>query len=335
MFTDIISLPRTLSGAAFRRSTTPVIAAAPGNVYADQASVIDNPFYDPAGTGIAPFRLLAYARIGGSDAVTAIGLAVSNDGRTWQWTADGQSGPDVQPAPVLSPAAGQRLNSPHALWVERDGQGTVYLWSSLAVQGQGLRIVLATSADGVHFSPAEVVLAPDATGFDAYSTQAPSVLYDAPSGHFNMWYVGRTASNGAFAIGFAVSRDGRNWDRNVNPVLESTQPWSEGGVGFPRVVRDGERYVMFYSGRALSSADGQAAPWHIGVASSTDATKWVASGANPVLSPGAAGSFDAGGVYSPSVLQRTRERGFFLFYGAQASGTGPFQTGAVSRVFPA
>jgi hypothetical protein len=333
MLTDIISVPRALSGAAFRRSAQPVIVVAPGNAYADQASVIANPFYDPAGTGIAPYRFLAYVRMGGSDAATAIGLAVSNDAARWEWTEDGQPGTDARP--VIAPAAGQRLNSPNALWVEREGQGTLYLWSSLLPQsGQGLRIVLSTSSDGVHFSPAEEVLAPSGTGFDAYSVQAPSVLYNPDSALFSMWYVGRDGSSGTFGIGFAESHDGRSWRRNLNPVLESTQPWSDGGLGFPRVVRDGERYVMFYSGRALAAADGQAAPWHIGLASSLDGTAWTPSTANPVLSPGAAGSFDAGGVYSPSVLQRPIAPGFFLYYGGQQSGTGPFQTGLVSRVFP-
>lgn len=306
----------TTAGTGLSPYPLPVITVAAGQVYADQASVIPNPLHDPDGTGIQPFRYLAYVRTGTGPEAAQLALAVSKDGLSWQWTAYGEPGAEV-PGPVLPPTGALRVNSPHALFVD----GVFYLWNSVYEEpGRGIYICTATSRDGVQFESNERALVPDGSGFDAYSVQAPSVLHDAEAGGFRMWYVGRDSAKGTFRIGVAESSDGRTWTPRDEPVFQSTQTWSSGGIGFPRVVREADGYVMYYSGKATLDA-----PWHIGRATSPDGLVWTPEAAKPILSPGAADSFDAAGVYSPSVLQDGDR--FFLFYGAAATGGGTFQTG--------
>ncbi len=89
-----------------------------------------------------------------------------------------------------------------------------------------------------------------------------------------------------------------NWQRQGgSPVLSPTQSsWDDFKIRAPSVIKVGATYIMYYEGEDAAGHKRQ-----IGRATSNDGVTWVKTGANPVLTPGAAGSWDALEVRYPSV----------------------------------
>lgn len=115
-----------------------------------------------------------------------------------------------------------------------------------------------------------------------------------------MWYDGTAGQDpyNGWAIGFASSVDGASWAKwPQNPVLEPGPPgtWDSASVHDPRVLWDGIRFSMWYSGY-----DGQR--WRVGLAVSQDGVAWTRSSGNPVLEVGPPGSWDESGVAYASVF---------------------------------
>ena len=125
-----------------------------------------------------------------------------------------------------------------------------------------------------------------------------SVLFDAESGLFKMWYGGAQASSPLeFRIGHATSPDGVAWSRvGDEPVLIPETFWERTAVDSPRVQRWDDQYHMWYTGRNFSAVS----TWQIGYATSVDGVSWRRYGGNPVLSGGGRG--DPVAVYIPNVL---------------------------------
>jgi predicted GH43/DUF377 family glycosyl hydrolase len=127
--------------------------------------------------------------------------------------------------------------------------------------------------------------------WDAAKVSDPAVLKEA--GAYRMWYAGAGERP---QIGLALSGDGITWrafgDRPVLGVGEAGR-WDSAAVTEPTVLLAPDGYRMYYAG-----ADGSA--WRIGLATSPDGVTWTKRDA-PVLEPGAAGAFDAGGPRSPHV----------------------------------
>ena len=73
--------------------------------------------------------------------------------------------------------------------------------------------------------------------------------------------------------------------------------WDQGGVARPSVIKDGSTYAMWFYGWDASGIE------RIGYATSTDGVHWTKYSGNPVLDVGSSGSWDAGGVYNPSVIK--------------------------------
>ncbi len=147
--------------------------------------------------------------------------------------------------------------------------------------------------------PSYAALVPDGLGkWDSTLVHAPSVV--KIDGEYLLWYDGTNTSDlyRGWSIGLATSRDGSAWSRwQGNPVLG---PGAEGGwdgvsVHDPRVIRDGQRFLMWYSG-----FDGR--QWRVGLATSEDGRQWTKSQNNPVLEPGQPGSWDDTSVAYSSVI---------------------------------
>ena len=188
-------------------------------------------------------------------------------------------------------------------------------------------------------SPApEAALAPGSPGalrqaqdsaWDSRAVHAPSVVRlptipgesstgqaGTDRGYF-LWYDGADSVDpySGWAIGLATSQDGLRWERRPeNPVLSPGPPgsWDGASVHDPRVVWDGRRFLMWYSGY-----DG--ARWRIGLASSDDGVRWAKHPGNPVLEPGPPGSWDGASVaYSSVVVQ---DGGYRMWYqGGDSAG---------------
>ena len=141
------------------------------------------------------------------------------------------------------------------------------------------------------------VLGPGEAPWESVDVLSCEVLWDEESGVFRMWYTGYDGER--YAIGYAESADGLSWERYPgNPVLSpSGSEWDREGVGFPVVVRVGDRYYLYFTLLKQARAHRDAA---IGLAISNDGLSWERMG--PVLLPGAAGEWDARAAVSPEVF---------------------------------
>lgn len=177
-----------------------------------------------------------------------------------------------------------------------------------------IEVRLRTSPDGVTWSTPTTVLTPGAPGqWDDAGVYVDSVMFDG--GVFKMWYTGRqTVPSTKNAIGYATSPDGITWTKDAgNPILTSTpSSWDAQFVREASVVKVGSTYHMWYAGTNAWPA------FRIGYATSPDGIVWTKHPANPVLLPGAPGSWEDATVYNPQVVHYN---GYFhMWYSA---GDGP------------
>ena len=210
------------------------------------------------------------------------GLFTSNDGKSW--TPSGSN-------PVFSPSASagafdhDQILSPYVI---KDG-ATYKMWYSGKATDGKWRIGYATSADGTSWTrgnSGQPVLGSGTAGkFDGGGVAHPCVIKDGAT--YKMWYAGLITGSTLWQIGYAVSNNGIDWTRqnNSNPVLGFGKRGSfdEGGVNYPRVIKDGNLYRMWFVG--WSSKE-------IGYAESNNGALWGKSQKNPVISKGAAAEFD-------------------------------------------
>ena len=135
----------------------------------------------------------------------------------------------------------------------------------------------------------------------------PSVLFNADSNRYEMWYCGSYGPEVSwlpYRIGFAWSADGINWTKYGNPVLNPDPgTWDAGSVEVSWVIRENGQYKMWYAG--LNNNIRQ-----IGYATSPDGITWTKN-ANPVLSAGSA-AWEAGGVFWCSVLSNSGQ--YTMYY---------------------
>ena len=136
---------------------------------------------------------------------------------------------------------------------------TLYqMWYSAESISSRWQTGYATSTDGVNWSkhPDNPVLTIGANEWDAVAALAGTVLFE--DGQYHMWYHGTNGNAfSGWKIGYATSPDGVNWTKHAsNPILEpGSGSWDADIVGFPRVIKDGDRYRMWYTGRGSGSID--------------------------------------------------------------------------------
>jgi hypothetical protein len=145
-------------------------------------------------------------------------------------------------------------------------------------------------------------------GWDSWLVTGPTVT-QGPDGLWRLYYSGvgfidagvglpPSVKNG---VGLLTSIDGVHWEPEPgNPIFESA-PGNWDDEILEQTVRytDGH-YWMWYSGWR-----GEVKPQTsiaIGLATSTDGVRWQRSAQNPVLTPGAQGSWNDLSVLAPEVL---------------------------------
>ena len=116
----------------------------------------------------------------------------------------------------------------------------------------GRRVSRAESADGVHFSEPELVLAPDE--WDEEGTQFYGMPIDLYEGlYLGMLWVYREGVDGTIDTALAVSRDGIRWERVLDrqTFLPLGEPgsWEDGMARISQcfAVRD-EQVYLYYGG---------------------------------------------------------------------------------------
>ncbi len=198
---------------------------------------------------------------------STLGYAESADGESWAKHAAN---------PVLEPGEPGAWDGVYRGQVAVLDDGGLYkMWYSGAGFSGPWQTGYATSADGLDWNvyAGNPVLEVGVPGsWDEMEADGPTVIKDGAL--FKMWYHGCNADYTICSIGYATSNDGVNWTKYAgNPVLESTPgEWDEAGLGWPRVVKDGATYRMWYHSNS-----------QIGYATSADGLAWAKYAANPVL----------------------------------------------------
>ena len=196
------------------------------------------------------------------------------------------------PEPVLRRAVERDVLNPSVV-----RNGDFYNFYS-EFDGHTWRTALATSPDGHSWSKQGRVLSPDPQTWEgSYIAANGSALFD--DGKWWYWY--QAGEHDVPRIGLARSNDGRNWRKEVSPVLE-TGPrgsWDERGVADPYVLKLEGAFYLYYLGQ------NRARQQQIGLARSTDGVHWTKLRANPVLRipwPGSKRA-DENGLGEPAVWQ--------------------------------
>ncbi len=170
----------------------------------------------------------------------------------------------------------------------------VYLTFSLFTQAQ-------TQQTWVK-SPQNPII-PAQNGFSA----EPAVIFDNTSQKYKMWY--SAFHNGVYHIFYATSANGTTWtNHSSNPVLSPgvAGTWDSYSVRSSTVLfKDGEYCFYYFATGVLSGI-------RIGLAKSQDGIHWEKFQGNPILSPGAPGSWDANTVYHPKVVHDGAK--FYMWY---------------------
>lgn len=168
-------------------------------------------------------------------------------------------------------------------------------------------LALVESREGIQWSTPAIVLGPNPdTGWED-DINRPTVVKREDGYH--MWYTGQ--AQGHSRIGYAVSPDGRTWERaSAQPVLVPEEPWEKVALMCPHVLWDEEAgfYRLWYSGGEQYEPDA------VGYATSPDGLHWIKHPANPVFTPdaGPAPSWDGHKVAGAHVLRYGG--GHLMFY---------------------
>jgi len=118
------------------------------------------------------------------------------------------------------------------------------------------------------------------------------ILFDGTQ--YRMWYTGFNPTlNAPPAFGYATSPDGFHWTKYANNPIMTPIPgsWESEGLYEPVVLYDGVNFRMWYSGNTET-----------GYATSPDGINWTKYSGNPIMQPGPAGSWDAGGAGVAAII---------------------------------
>jgi predicted GH43/DUF377 family glycosyl hydrolase len=256
---------------------------------------------------------------------TRIGLATSSNGNSFNKFNGSQTGGAVFDVG----AAGTAFDARQASGVsatEPGGTGPTFVGFYSGTRGSDFtpRLGEATSTDGSTWTKVagsadggSILALPNKSAFNQGGERDPSVLFD--SGTYDLYFTGLDSSD-AQTIGFSSTTalagtnqpDNTKWSKTATQVLAGGAGFDSSGVSHPSVIKDSTTYVMYFTGDSSGALS-------IGRATSVTAGGSF-TGDTQVLTPGAAGSFDAGGVKDPVVLQVGANDYRMLYTGIDADG---------------
>jgi sucrose-6-phosphate hydrolase SacC (GH32 family) len=214
-------------------------------------------------------------RNGGDLVRYQLGLALSPDGEAWTKTGK----------PLLPLGERDNFHVTPALLREPGGgllkQGG--LWHMVYCGNRADDVEYATSPNGLDWTKR-----PNLPVYRA--AYSPNLV--AVDGHVRMYYIYKPPSPAGGAripweVHLATGPDLLSLQpHRSNPVLKISQPWETGALFYPYVIRERDRWVMFYASYwkkpgAVKGINYTA----IGTAFSGDGLRWTKNPANPVLTP--------------------------------------------------
>jgi hypothetical protein len=221
-----------------------------------------------------------------AERVFSLGLATSNDGRTFERVSTKpifELGDERHS--VLTPTLLRGIDGGPV----REG-GKMRMWFSsadLADASSSHTLHETTSSDGFHWSsPSSVQLE---------NVYAPTILKEEHT--YRLWYVDVTRN--PWVIRAASSADGSAWEVVPNPVLVIDQPWERDRLFYPVAVKCSRVYLMWY-GSYWSAEKNKTA---LGFAASEDGLQWHKCPHNPVLRPDERRPWESHYTTSQSVIR--------------------------------
>jgi predicted GH43/DUF377 family glycosyl hydrolase len=152
--------------------------------------------------------------------------------------------------------------------------------------------------------PVDPVLESGGTGEWDEGNFYPGIVIKV-DGTYHMYYIGHLVGAPFLEeldIGHATSTDGIVWEKDpANPVLTrgADGEWDDLSLLRMAVIHDASGFRMWYEGLGQTSESS----W-VGYATSPDGSVWTKHPDNPIMEPGAPGTFDAGGVGPQAVIVR-------------------------------
>jgi len=218
--------------------------------------------------------------------------------------------PRIPPAnPVLAPGVlgswDEAEVSALARPKEDGGYETLYRGrNAAAVRGVGY----ADSPDGIAWTKygGNPVIQGSGQPWDAQGVGTGPFLQEGDT--YSYWFSGYPAGTGRY-YGYASSTDMLNWTREADPALSPGGPgsWDE-QLFYCRLIKDGLVYHMWYLGYDAAGTG------RIGHATSTDGKTFTRDPANPVLGPGAGGSWDDNSIDEFVILHRPWSGDYIMAY---------------------
>jgi len=161
----------------------------------------------------------------------------------------------------------------------------------------------ATDAVGTAWSrPDSPIYRATPGAWDSTLVTGPTVVH-GPDGLWRLYYTGIGTSNGSIrnGIGLLTSRDGMHWTPDAHNPLFERQPsaWDDEILEQAVVYANGQYYLWYSGWRGELKADTVIS---IGLATSPDGTHWTRHAQNPVITPGAPGSWNDLRVLAPDVV---------------------------------
>ncbi len=157
------------------------------------------------------------------------------------------------------------------------------------------------------------------TDEEPFIRSTPCVIFD--EGILKMWYVSTVKwtrdQHGVHyicVVRYATSVDGVNWETHEHVCLEPDLP-EEYAVGRPSVIRDGDRYRMWYSIRSFTSL------YDLGYAESADGITWERKDELAGIRKSESG-WDSEMICYPCVIESKGRR--LMFYNGNGRGISGF-----------
>lgn len=174
---------------------------------------------------------------------------------------------------------------------------------------------LAVSSDGKNFTKHSRVPILDRTDDEVFTRSATTVIQE--DGIFKTWYVSAfdwveisSVKYPTYVIKYATSENGIAW-QNYDFICIDFKDDDEFGFGRPWVVREKDKYLMWYSIRSRTR------PYRIGYAESDDGIKWTRKDEETGIESSSSG-WDSEMICYPCVVDVKGRR--YMFYNGNRHG---------------
>ncbi|MBS1857797.1 MAG: hypothetical protein JST11_20675 [Acidobacteria bacterium] len=203
--------------------------------------------------------------------------------------------------------------------VRRNPDSTLTMWytghPNFNVSNTAIGQMVSTDAQGTTWIRGSAPIYTPAPGaWDGSLACGPTVV-KGPDGTWYLYYTG-AGTTGAEGVGLLTSTDGAHWTRYGNGPVLAAQPgaWDSEILEQSAIYFQGQFWMWYSAYRG--PLDMKTTPISIGLATSPDGIHWTRYTNNPVIGPGAPGTWDDLRVLAPDVAVQPDGSLLMIAYGA-------------------